>query len=97
MSEQRELVLRSFERVVGRAHVEALDGLLPNLPWMEALPPSIWRDPMIVENLDEGRRRALHARLIEVLGDEAADATMRFLPPVPWRVLQRAGVTHLLN
>lgn len=97
MSEQRELVLRSFERVIGAAHVATLDELLPSRPWMEVLPPSIWRDPVIVENLDEGGRRALHARLIEVLGDEAADATMRFLPPVPWRVLRRVGVTHLLD
>lgn len=46
---------------------------------------------MIVEHLHEGRRRALHARLIEVLGDEAANATMRFLPPVPLPVLKREG------
>lgn len=83
--------------MLGRTYVATLDGLLPNLPWMEALPPSIWRDPAIVESLAEERRRALHARLIEVLGDEAANATMRFVPLVPWRVLRRAGVTHLLN
>lgn len=34
----------------------------------------------------------LEAKLREVLGDSAADATLEFLPPVPWDVLARHGI-----
>jgi hypothetical protein len=46
--------------------------------------------------VSEGQRRALHARLVEVLGDDAADALMEHLPPSGWGdVARRSDVDHI--
>ena len=34
--------------------------------------------------ISETTRREMHARLVDVLGTEAADTLMEFLPPVGW-------------
>ena len=44
----------------------------------------------------EGQRRALHERLVEVLGVDQADARIEHLPPSGWGdVARRSDVEHL--
>ena len=46
--------------------------------------------------IGEGQRRALHERLIEVLGVDQADVLMDHLPPSGWGdVARRSDVQHL--
>jgi hypothetical protein len=46
--------------------------------------------------VDEGQRRVLHQRLVEVMGVDQADVLMDYLPPSGWGdVARRSDLDHL--
>ena len=48
--------------------------------------------------VNEGQRRQLHERLVEVIGVDQADVLMEYLPPGGWGdVARRSDVDHLEN
>ena len=96
METDRETMLAGFGRVLSDEALAALDALVPRVRWRDALPEGFLLSSAAVEAYDEAARRRLHEELATVIGAEAADAAMEYLPPLPWRVLRERGVDQLL-
>jgi len=91
--EDRAEAVAAFGQLLGPDVADTFSRLLPTRPWSEAVPPGIWLRQDVLSRIDEGRRRGLHKRLIEVLGARHAGVLMAFIPPVPPATLQRYGIT----
>lgn len=92
----RETMLAGFAAVLEPEVLATLDALVPRHRWRTVLPSGFWYRRAVLDQVDERQRRNLHAELDRVIGPDAAAATMEFLPPVPWDVLQDQGVDGLL-
>lgn len=90
----RAALLTALEPALGAELVRAFDEMLPNQRWREVIPAEHWRRPEIREAMAANSvgRRHLHQKLVEVLGEAAADTLLEYLPPVPWTLLERLGV-----
>ena len=94
----RTVMVEGFARILPERALATLDQLVPLGRWRDELPDRFWTDPRVVAHLEDPGRYRMYAKLAEVIGQEAADATLEHLPPVPWRVLEEAGVArHLLR
>jgi hypothetical protein len=91
--EHRAEAVAAFGQVLGPDVADTFSRLLPTRPWSEAEPRGIWLRQDVLSRMDEGRRRGLHNRLIEVLGARHAGVLMAFIPPLPPATLERYGIT----
>lgn len=91
-AQARQALLRTLEGVLGPGPAATMRRLLPTLPWREAVDPSLWLRSDVMALVDNPRRCALQRHLEEALGREHAATFMEFLPPLPWRELERRGV-----
>lgn len=96
MNDCRQTMLDGFATVLSPEALRALDDYVPRRPWREAIPAEFWRRPEVVAAMEESGRRTMHQELRRAIGAAPADAAMEYLPPVPWRLLQRHRVDHLL-
>ena len=69
---------------------------MPKVRWRDVLPEGFLLSSATHEAYDEAGRRGLHEALRDVVGVDAADAAMEYLPPVPWRFLRERGLDVLL-
>ncbi len=97
MAGDRSIMIEAFRRVLSDDAMATLDALVPTRPWREAIPSSFWLQPSVMATADPSARHDLHDRLVEILGVDAAGATMDHLPPVPWRVLRAHGMDRRLH
>lgn len=92
----RRTMLDGFAEVLDPAALESFDEAVPRRRWRAAIPESFWRRADVVAQMAEAPRRELHQSLVALVGPEAAGATMEYLPPVSWDVLEKHRVDHLL-
>jgi hypothetical protein len=93
-TEDRERAVEHLGSLLGPAATEVLDQLMPRKPWRTTIPATEWRRPEVLDEMIAfgPRRRRLHARLIELLGEDDAGTLMEYVLPASWRDLDRMGV-----
>lgn len=96
MGADRDVMVEGFRRVLTSESLTVFDELVPTVRWRDVLPEEFLLSSAACEAYDDAGRRTLHAALREVVGPAAADATMEYLPPVPWKTLREQGLDSLL-
>ena len=96
MNERRQVMLDGFAAVLSPEVLRALDDYVPRRPWREAVPADFWRQSEAVAAKEESARRTMHQGTAACDRSRTRGRHEEYLPPVPWRLLQRHRVDHLL-
>lgn len=92
MTNLRKAMLEGWARILDAKTLEILDQLVPDGAWSDVLPASLARDPEVSAHRTRPERVELYIKLVEVIGADAAEATLAYLPPLSWLQMAQRGL-----